>query len=270
MPAYKMGVCTWTFGDQSLHEIVERLASLGFDGVELFGDVTRYSATEAGKLLHDNGLEVFSLTPDNVDIAHPDASVRQPAIDYYFRLLDFAAELGQPFVSCHGLVGRYAPVTIMKEENALLVDAVRQIAERAGKRNLRVVFEVLNRYETHQINTGVQALDLIEAVDVDNVGVLLDTYHMNIEEANPSETIRTVGSRLWLYHVADSNRQAVGRGHIDFDAQVRALQDIGYDGPIIVECMVPGPNPYTPDKGEGWHVTLEQFLSESRAWFQNR
>lgn len=73
---------------------------------------------------------------------------------------------------------------------------------------------------------------------------------MNIEEAKPSETIRTVGSRLRLYHLADSNRQAVGRGHIDFDAQMRALQDIGYDGPVIVECMMPGPNPYTPDKGD--------------------
>jgi sugar phosphate isomerase/epimerase len=269
MANFKLGVCTWTFGDQSLSLTAARLASLGFDGVELAGDLRRYSAAEAGKILGDNGLEVFSLTPDNVDIAHPDTTIRQSALDYFFRLIDFAAELGRPLVSCHGLVGRVAPVTTMQEENDLLVGAVRQIGERAREYMLRVVFEVLNRYETHQIHTGTQALALIEAVGLENVGVLLDAYHMNIEEAEPSAAIRGAGPHLWLYHVGDSNRQAVGRGHTDFSAQVRALQEIGYNGPVIMECMAPGPNPFTPDKGEGWRNTLESFLTESRTWFQN-
>ena len=93
---------------------------------------------------------------------------------------------------------------------------------------------------------------------------------MNIEEPDPSEAIRMAGSRLWLYHVGDSNRQAIGRGHTDFKAQMQALQEIGYKGPIIMELVAPGPNPFTPDKGEGWRNTLESFLSESRAWFRNQ
>ncbi|PJF39605.1 MAG: sugar phosphate isomerase/epimerase [Chloroflexi bacterium] len=268
MANFKLGVCTWTFGDQALSQTAQRLAALGYDGVELLGDLSLYTASRAAQILEDNGLAVFSLTPANVDIAHPNPSLRQPALDYFFRLLDFAAELGQPLVSCHGFVGRIAPVSNMIEEDELLVNAVWQIGQRAAERNLRIVFEVLNRYETHQIHTGEEALRMIEVLNLENVGVLLDAYHMNIEERNPAQAIRDVGSRLWLYHAADSNRQAVGRGHTDFRAQVDALYDIKYDGPIIIECTAPGPNPFTPDKGNNWREILEIHLDESRKWFE--
>ena len=73
----QLGVCTWTFGDLSLPEIAAFLAELDFDGVELAGDLSRYTAREAGQILQDHGLTVFSLTPQNVDLAHPDTAVRQ-------------------------------------------------------------------------------------------------------------------------------------------------------------------------------------------------
>ena len=108
----------------------------------------------------------------------------------------------------------------------------------------------------------------IEAVGEANVGVLLDAYHMNIEESEPAAALRLAGDKLWLYHVADSNRQGVGRGHTDFRAQMTALADIGYDGPIIVECTAPGPDPFTAIKDEeslGW---LERYLQESLHWLR--
>ena len=101
-----IGVCTWTFGDMPLPEIARRLSVLGFNGVELMGNLAAYSAAEAAQILSDHNLAVFSLTPDNVDLAHPDSKIRQQAVDYYLRLLDFAVEIGQPLVSCHGFVGR--------------------------------------------------------------------------------------------------------------------------------------------------------------------
>ncbi|GAA3333024.1 hypothetical protein GCM10020331_095440 [Ectobacillus funiculus] len=85
--------------------------------------------------------------------------------------------------------------------------------EKAEALHIEVVFEVLNRYENHQIVTGKEALSLIDAVNSPNLLVLLDAYHMNIEEADPIEALRNVGSKLGVYHVADSNRQAVGNGH---------------------------------------------------------
>jgi sugar phosphate isomerase/epimerase len=261
-----LGACTWPFGDMPLDEIARRLKALGFDGVELMGDLTLYQAREAGQILRDHGLETFSLTPENVDLAHPEAAVRSEAVDYYLCLLDFAAELGNPIVSCHGYVGRVRAISTYAEEREVFVEAVRQIAARAQELGLQVVMEVLNRYEAHLLNTGAEALDFVEKVGTENVGVLLDAYHMNIEEADPAAALRKVGERLRLYHAADSNRQGIGRGHTDFDAQLSALADIGYDGPIVLECTAPGPDPFTAITDESSLGWLETYLRESRSW----
>lgn len=268
MSEFKLGVCTWTFGDLPLPEIAAKVAALALDGVELMGDLSRYSAVEAKQILSDQGLRIFSLTPDNVDLSHPDADVRSDAVDYYYRLLDFAAALGNPLVSCHGMVGRVAALATRAEEDGWLETAVRAIATRAQGMGLRLVFEVLNRYETHQVRTGVEVLAFVAQVGAENVGGLLDAYHMNIEEPDPAAAIRQVGNRLWLYHAADSNREAVGRGHTDFAAQVAALQEIGYTGPVIFECTAPGPNPFTPIKDVHSREWLERYLTESRDWFR--
>jgi D-psicose/D-tagatose/L-ribulose 3-epimerase len=270
----QLGVCTWTFGARKLDVVARRVAALGFDGVELMGDVEGYPGTEAAQVLADHGLKVFSLTPDNVDLAHPDTVVRSEAIDYYLRLLEWADGLGEPIVSCHGYVGRVRPMSTMAEERALFISAVRRIAERAHELNLRVAMEALNRYESHLLNTAVEALEFVVEVgsngDIDNLGILLDAYHMNIEEAHPAAAIRHAGEHLLLYHAADSNRQGIGRGHTDFDVQLAALAEIGYGGPIIVECTAPGPDPFTDIKGDDSLDWLETFLRESRAWLMER
>ena len=275
-----IGACTWTFGDPSsssgrslpLSDIARQLVGWGFDGVELAGDLSAYTAAEAKTILNDHGLEVFSLTPDNVDLALPVNPARPAEVDYYLRLLDFAAELsqprGQPLVSCHGYVGRVRPISTMVEECKLFEQAVRRVAARAAELDLRLVMEVLNRYESHLLLTAAETLAFIAEVGEANVGVLLDAYHMNIEEAEPAAAIRQAGDKLWLYHVADSNRQGVGRGHTDFRAQMAALTDIGYNGPIILECTAPGPDPFAAIKGGdslGW---LEIYLSESLLWLR--
>jgi sugar phosphate isomerase/epimerase len=254
------------FGDLSLGEIARRLAGLGFDGVELMGDLHAYSPQEAGEILGDSGLEVFSLTPENVDLAHPDPAIRAEAVDYYLRLLDFAAALNKPLVSCHGFVGRTRAITSQAQEWAVFVEAVRQIARRAEALNLRIVMEVLNRYEAHLLNNAAEALDFVADVGAENVGILLDAYHMNIEEASPAAALRQVGERLELYHAADSNRQALGRGHTDFAVQLAALADIGYMGPVILECTAPGPDPFTAIKDEQSLPWLETYLQESRGF----
>lgn len=265
-----LGACTWTFGNETLADIADRLVALDYDGVELMGSLSLYQAAEAAQVLQAHNLQIFSLTPDNVDLAHPDDAIQSEAIDYYLRLLDFAAALGHhPLVSCHGYVGRVRPVSNLAEERALFILAVRKIAKRAQKLGLRLVIEVLNRYESHLINTAVEALDFVNEVGSDNMGILLDAYHMNIEESDPAAAIRQAGHRLWLYHAADSNRQSIGRGHTDFTAQLAALSNIGYQGPIILECTAPGPDPFTPIKGENYLDWLETYLRESRDWLRN-
>jgi len=143
------------------------------------------------------------------------------------------------------------------------VVGVQRVAERAQELGLRLAIEVLNRYESHLLNTAEAAAHFVEEVGAPNVGLLLDAYHMNIEEANLGSAIRAAGEHLSLFHAADSNRQAVGRGHTDFAGVMRALQDIGYDDAIIVECTASGPDPFTPVKGPGWREEVAGYAAES-------
>jgi D-psicose/D-tagatose/L-ribulose 3-epimerase len=258
----RFGACSWIF-DQGLAPIVAFLAEAGFDGIELQGDLRSYKPAEVSALLHDHGLAVLSLTPGEVDLAHPDATVRADAVDYYLRLLDFAVAVGAPLVSCHGAVGRVRALATYDTEYRYLLAGVQRIAARAAELNLRVAMEALNRYESHLLNTAVQAAEFVKQVGAANVGILLDAYHMNIEEADPAAAILEAGDRLFLLHVADSNRQAVGRGHTDFLALMRALRRIGYHGDVIVECTAAGPDPFTPVKGEGWRDEVRRYTAES-------
>jgi D-psicose/D-tagatose/L-ribulose 3-epimerase len=259
-----VGVCTWIFGANPLDDTFARIARLGADGVELLGDLAA-ATDDVRRALHDHGLEVYSLTPANVDIAHPSRRERDAAIDYYYRLIDFAGEIGKPLVSCHGLVTRYRAITTQAEESRHMVGSVTAICGHAERAGVGVALEVLNRYETHLLNTAEQVLEFVDEIAVSNLGIVLDSYHMNIEEADPFAAICSVGSRLRLYHAADSNREAIGRGHIDFERQLEALQAIDYAGPIILECTAPGPNPFTPEKGTGFLDVLETHLAESIA-----
>ena len=259
----KYGVCTWVFGGEPLEKTMAELASMGYDGLELAGNLGRYRAAEVMRLAVEHGLEIISLTPDNVDLAHPDQRTWGEALDYYVRLVDFAAELGHPLVCCHGAVGRVRALSSYKEEWAVFVKGVREVAVRAEQAGIRVAMEVLNRYEAHLMNSAREALHLVEEVGMPNVGVLLDAYHMNIEEADPCAALTEAGGRLFLFHAADSNRQAVGRGHTDFLGLMRGLKAISYDGAVVVECTVPGPDPFTPVKGTGWREALCTHISES-------
>jgi D-psicose/D-tagatose/L-ribulose 3-epimerase len=265
----KLGVCTWTFGDLALEEIAGRVAELGFDGVGLLGDPERYPARESERLLGDWGLSVMAITPKNVDLAHPDGTIRRRAVDYYLRLVEWAAEFGGPLVGCHNYVGRTQPIASLRSEADLFADGVARIAERADACGVRLVLEALNRYESHLVNTAEQAIAVIEILEQrgspGTVGILLDAYHMNIEESDPAGAIRRAGDRLWLYHAADSNRQGIGRGHVDFGAQMEALNAVGYNGPVILECTPPGLDPFTPDPKTPLYW-LGLYYHESRQW----
>jgi sugar phosphate isomerase/epimerase len=106
------------------------------------------------------------------------------------------------------------------------------------KCKVRVGLEPLNRFETCFINRHDQALELARQVG-DDVGVTLDTFHINIEEDEPTQAIRNARGKLFDFHVADSNRRPPGQGHVDWKATFKALKDISYDGLITSEFVNP-------------------------------
>ena len=125
-----------------------------------------------------------------------------------------------------------------------LIEALRECSQAAQPFNLRLALEPINRYETTLINTCADGLALIERVGAGNFGLLLDTFHMNIEEPQMEESIRNCGSHIFHFHAADSNRWFPGSGHLDFRSVLEALRLTGYAGWVSGEFL-PQPDAQT-------------------------
>jgi len=259
----KYGVCNWVFGEERLQTTAAFLRQVGFDGVELKGDLSLYRPDRVNAVLDDHGLEVLSLTPLDVDLAHPEPRLRKEAMDYYLRLVDFAAAVGSRLIACHGAVGRVRALVGHEAEMGHLLGGVSSVASRAAECGVRIAMELLNRYESHLLNNVQQGLEFVGEVGAPNVGLLLDVYHMNIEEPDPCSAVLDAGARLFLLHVADSNRKGLGNGHVDLGALMRALERAGYSGDVVIESTAAGPDPFTPRKGEGWREEARRYAEES-------
>jgi sugar phosphate isomerase/epimerase len=118
-----------------------------------------------------------------------------------------------------------------------LVEALQQCCAEAAPRGVRLALEPICRYETTLINNLTQGLDLLERVGADNMGLMPDTFHMNIEEASIEGSIRACGDRIFHFHAADSNRWYPGAGHLDFGSMLESLFATGYEGYVSGEFM---------------------------------
>ena len=123
-------------------------------------------------------------------------------------------------------------------------EALQECSQAAKPLGVRLALEPINRYETTLVNSVAQGMALIDQVGADNFGLLLDTFHMNIEEPDILQSISTCGDRIFHFHVADSNRWYPGAGHLDFSGILSRLQSTGYDGFVSGEFM-PLPDPLT-------------------------
>jgi len=136
---------------------------------------------------------------------------------------------------------------------AYLVEALQECSAVAATEAVRFALEPLNRYETDLIHTVEEGLNLIQRVGADNFGLLLDTFHMNIEEPSIEASIRACGDRIFHFHVADSNRWHPGAGHLDFPSILSALRETGYGGYVSGEFMP------VPDADTGAQQAIEHL-----------
>ena len=152
-----------------------------------------------------------------------------------------AASILRP--SCNRLWSRGRCTPLSKPERdaqwALSVDNMRQAADYAGAKGIKLAVEPLNRFETDLLNTVDQGLDWLGRLSRDNVGLLLDTFHMNIEERSISEAIRRAGKKVFHFHGCSNDRGTPGKDHLPWDDIVGALRAIGYEGPTVIEAFTP-------------------------------
>ena len=263
----ELGVCSWIFGEMPVVDVAQKIADLNYDGMVLQANLQTVSGAEAKQILQDHHLKLFAVMPENVDLAAQNIAERDTAVSHYLHLLDFATEAGASLVIVRGMKGRIRPYTTVVEELGVLETAVAQIAQEAQQRGLKVAVEVLNRYESHLLNTGAEAISFVERIGQENLGIALNAFHMSIEEQDAATTIRRMGDKLALYCMADSNRQAIGRGHTKLGADLWGMEDIRYAGPVVMECLPPGVDPFSPKHNAESLALLETYLRESRSWF---
>ncbi len=236
---------------------VSRVARCGYDAIELVGEPDKFDGARIKTQCADAGICVSSIcsifTGAERDLSNRSAVNRRKAVDYSKRVADFAAVSGASvMIVAPSPVGKMAPESNPRKEWEWAVEGIRKVADHAKSMNVRLCIEAWNRYETHFLNRIPQCLDMMRDVDRPNVGVMGDTFHMNIDDTDISGAIRQAGKAMIHIHFADSNRAAPGQGHTDFQPIVQALKDVGYDGYITFELLPASADPFgTLRKGGG-------------------
>ena len=220
---------------------IKKTAELGYDLIELPGIIFHtFDVPHTRALLDKHELaSAMSLgLSEETDISSGDPDRIAAGEELLTRVLNTASELGVSTV-CGILHSAFQKYSVAPTEKGIsgAVDALRRIGETASKLDIEIGLEVVNRYETNVLNTAAQAGDMRERIDIPNVKVHLDTYHMNIEEADPAQAIRDTGERLGYFHIGESHRGYMGAGTIDFPRVFRALAGIGYPGAITFESF---------------------------------
>jgi len=222
---------------------VAKIADWGYDGVELaIRDPKLVDVDELDRVISAYGLKVPAIGTgqawgeEGLSFTSDDPAVRKAAIQRISSHIPLAEHFDAVIIL--GLIRGITPKGQTHEQSmGYLVDALQECAAAAASHNVKYALEPLNRYETDLIHTVDEGLDLIERVGAANFGLLLDTFHMNIEEPVIEESISTCGERIFHFHVADSNRWYPGAGHLDFKSIISALFDTGYQGYISGEFM---------------------------------
>ena len=227
----------------NLETNLKHIAALGYDGVELaIRDPRLVNLDGLELLVSEQGLSVPAIGTgqawgeEGLSFTDPDPAIRRLAIERIKSHIPGAARFGAVVII--GLIrGIVKPGVNPAQAMDWLVEALRECSRAAHGLGVRLALEPINRYETTLINNVAQGLELIERVGADNFGLLLDTFHMNIEEADIEASIRQCSLRIFHFHVADSNRWYPGAGHLDFKSMLRSLFATGYTGWISGEFM---------------------------------
>ncbi len=229
---------------------MENARHLGYTGVELsLLDSNEIKQEWLMDKLEELNLKVYAIATgqtyytDGYSLYSEEENKRWHAVNRVKGHIDFAAKLGS-MVIIGGIRGKITAkgeaIKELEEKGKLAIKACIEYAE---IKEVTLLLESVNRYETNIINTLDESLELIEEIGSDHLKLLPDTFHMNIEEQSIEDSIVRAGSSIGYIHFADSNRLAPGWGHIDFPKVLSALKKIKYSGPIGIEVL-PEPDDY--------------------------
>ncbi|WP_404306614.1 TIM barrel protein [Neorhodopirellula lusitana] len=244
-----------------LEDAFDRAAKLGFDAVEIFAPgPDAVSHAELKSLTERTGLKVAAvgtgagMVKHGLSLTDADPSKRKAARDFVRSMIDFGGPVGAPAI-IGSMQGRWGGDLSLDGALDYLAEALDELGPHAATYNVPLIYEPLNRYETNLIRTVDEGVKFLKRLKTDNIKLLADLFHMNIEEANVADALRQGGDAIGHIHFVDSNRQAAGLGHTDFAQIIEALRSIGYDGYLCAEAFP------LPDSDTAAQKTIEAFKS---------
>jgi D-psicose/D-tagatose/L-ribulose 3-epimerase len=244
----KFGVNAWVWVSpltvDELKTLAPKVKQMGFDWFEVPIEGTSDLDYKTGaQILNDNGLSASicaAMGPDR-DLIHSDSAIRENGMAYIRHCIDAAHTMGVtnivgPIYSAVGRVWQQTPEDRAKDVD-LLVANLGTLAKDAGDKGAVLCIEPLNRFETSFINLAEQAVEIIDRVNHPSCKIMLDTFHMNIEEKSLGTAIRKTGWRMAHFHACENDRGAPGSGNVTWNEVGQALRDVHYDGPVVIESF---------------------------------
>jgi sugar phosphate isomerase/epimerase len=234
-------------------------AELGFDAVEIFPPgAEALDSAQVKRLLGDHHLQLAAMGTGagwlihKLTLTSPAAEERARAQAFVRSIIDLAGPLGAPAI-IGSMQGRWGDGVDRAAALAYLAEGLSALGEHARQYGVPLLYEPLNRYETNLINRQADGAEWLQALSSDNVKLLADLFHMNIEEADLPAALKAAGRHIGHLHFVDSNRRPAGCGHLDFAPIGRALREIGYQGFASAEAL-----PY-PDSATAARLTIEAY-----------
>ena len=231
-----------------LEEGIATVVGMGYDGVELsIRDPSRLDRDRIGGLMARHSLEVAAVgtglacTMDRLSFSDEDASVRLAAVQRIKSHIDFASFF-QSKVFIGYIKGSLSPESaIRKVQKRWITSCLKECAQFAAKRKVTLLIEIINRFESSFLHTIGEGVRFLKEMGEENIKLLIDTFHMNIEESSNEQAILEGSGHIDYVHLADNNRMYPGAGQIDFSKVISGLRRIGYQGYLTAE-IVPKPS----------------------------
>jgi D-psicose/D-tagatose/L-ribulose 3-epimerase len=234
------------FSDDKIDYLVEKIKNFGFDLIELCienPDIINPEKVRKAIVKANIDAIVCGAFGPMRDVSSKDESIQENGISYLKTCVDYAKIIGSPIVvgPMYSATGKARLLSPKKkaEQWDLGVKNLKIIADYAKERNIKLAIEPLNRFETDFINTVEQGLELVERIGYANVGLLLDVFHMNIEEKDSALAIRSAGEKLFHFHACSNDRGTPGSGQLNWESISSAIKNAGYDGAIVIESFTP-------------------------------
>ena len=233
------------FSNRTL-DVIDRVKRLGFDIIEICvedPETIDVEAIRARTAQAGVGVTICGAFGPSRDMSSEDNAVRKAALAYVKRCIDFAEALGSPFVSgpMYAAVGNTNLIDdeARGEQWKRAVACLAAAAAYANSHSVKLAIEPLNRFETDLVNTVDQGLRMVRDIGADNVGLLLDTFHMNVEEKDIPAAIRRAAGHIVEFHACSNDRGTPGEDHLPWREIAGALREARYEGPLVIEAFTP-------------------------------